>query len=113
VQLTSGLIGLGFSAAVVVLVLRGRLRAGCSVGWLLAAVVFVGFGLFPCLADLAAARLGVSYPPTLAFVVALALLGVKSLFMDIDRSRQERRLRRAAQRLALLDQIRTPGQTTR
>ncbi len=47
--------------------------------------------------------LGVSYPPILAIVLGFGMLLIKILTMDVERSRQERRIRRLAQRLAMLE----------
>jgi len=45
----------------------------------------------------------VSYPPVLAIVLGFALLLIKILTMDLERSRQERMIRRLTQRLAILE----------
>lgn len=100
---TTAGIGLGIAAAIIVLVRKDHLHTRYSLWWLAAAGVVVLFGLFPRLSDWLARFFGVSYPPTLVLTLALAVLGLKSLFMDMDRSRHERNLRRLAQRLALLE----------
>jgi hypothetical protein len=48
--------------------------------------------------------MGVSYPPILAVVVGLGLVLIKMLTMDVERSRQERKIRRLTQQLAILEQ---------
>lgn len=100
---TTAGIGLAIAATIIVLVRKDHLHARYSLWWLAAAVVVMLFGLFPRLSDWLAKFFGVSYPPTLVLTLALAVLGVKSLFMDVDRSRHERDLRRLAQRLALFE----------
>jgi hypothetical protein len=100
---TTAGIGLGIATAIIVLVRKDHLHTRYSMWWLTAAAVVVLFGLFPRLSDWLAAFFGVSYPPTLVLTLALALLGLKTLFMDMDRSRHERDLRRLAQRLALFE----------
>lgn len=100
---TTAGIGLGIGAAIIILVRKDRLHTRYSLWWLAAALVVVLFGLFPRLSDWLAAFFGVSYPPTLVLILALAVLGLKTLFMDMDRSRHERDQRRLAQRLALLE----------
>lgn len=102
-QLTTALIGIGFAVCVLLLVGRDRLHTRYSLQWLAAAGGVVLFAMVPQFADRVAHALGVSYPPTLVLLLALILLGVKCLVMDIDRSRQERALRRLTQQLALLE----------
>ena len=99
---TSG-IGLAIAATIILLVRKDHLHTRYSLWWLSAAGVVMLFGLFPRLSDWLAQFFGVSYPPTLVLTLGLAVLGVKSLFMDMDRSRHERDLRRLAQRLALFE----------
>jgi hypothetical protein len=67
------------------------------------AVCFAVVGLFPGLIDQIATRLGIAYPPMLAITVAVALLVIKILLMDIERSRSETRNQRLVQRLAILE----------
>lgn len=68
--------------------------------------VFLGillFSLFPQLSDKAIHLLGVSYPPAFLFFIAILMLFVKILLMNIDRSKQEVRIRRLIQRLAIYE----------
>ena len=46
---------------------------------------------------------GVSYPPILGITVAVALLVIKILLMDLERSRIEMRNQRLIQRVAILE----------
>lgn len=48
--------------------------------------------------------LGVHYPPILFLTLALGMVLIKILTMDIERSRQERALRRLTQRMAILEE---------
>jgi len=102
-QLTSTLIGLLLAAAILWLVRRDHLHGPYALWWIGVALVATLLGFFPSLIDWLAAHLGVSYPPILALVLALAVLTLKALTMDLERSRQERRIRRLAQRLAMLE----------
>jgi hypothetical protein len=47
---------------------------------------------------------GISYPPILPIIVGIGMILIRMLRTDIDRSRQERQLRRLAQKLAILEQ---------
>jgi len=60
-------------------------------------------GIFPGIIDTLGAKLGVAYPPTLLLIFGIAALLIKILTMDIEHSRQERSLRRLAQRIAIVE----------
>lgn len=102
-QLTSTLIGLIIAGMIIFLVRRDHMHGPYAVWWLCVAAVVVLLGLFPQLIDGFALLVGVSYPPILAIVLGLGLILVKMLTMDLERSRQERKIRRLAQRLAMLE----------
>jgi hypothetical protein len=102
-QITSMAIG-GFLAAVILfLVRRDHLHGPYSLWWIGVAATVALLGFFPRLFDALALELGVSYPPILAIVLGFSMLLVKILTMDLERSRQERLIRRLAQRLAMLE----------
>ena len=102
-QITSALLGLGIAFGILFLVRRDHLHGPYAVWWLGAAAVAVLLGLFPQITDWLAIRTGVGYPPILVLVLGFGLLLIKILTMDLERSRQERQIRRLAQRLALLE----------
>ncbi|MBK1722424.1 DUF2304 domain-containing protein [Thiocystis violacea] len=102
-QMTSTAIGLAIGAVILFLVRRDHLHGPYAVWWVGAAATVIALGLFPGAVDEVAAYLGISYPPMLAMVLGLALLLVKVLTMDLERSRQERQIRRLAQRIALIE----------
>ena len=60
-------------------------------------------GLAPGVFDQLAARVGIVYPPALAFTLALAVVAIKLLIDDIERSRLKMRQTRLIQRMALLE----------
>ena len=100
--MTAG-IGLLVAATILLLIRRDQLHVRHGSGWVLVAIVFAGLGFAPTLVDSLAHALGIAYPPVLALVVAIAVLVIKILLMDIDQSRQEVRLQRLAQRVAMLE----------
>jgi hypothetical protein len=104
VQITSLSIGLLLAATIIYLLRRDHLHGPYAVWWLSVAVVTGLLGAFPIVIDSIANWLNIGYPPVLALVLAIALLLVKMLTMDIERTRQELNLRRLAQRLAMLDE---------
>jgi len=102
-QLTSTAIGLAVALMILWLVRRDRLHGSYAFWWIGAAAAIVFLGFWPQAFDAVAGYLGISYPPILAVVLGFVLLLLKVLTMDLDRSRQERAIRRLTQRLALLD----------
>lgn len=101
-------IGVGLAAVILFLVRRDHLHGPYAIWWVSAAATVALLGLVPRIFDIVAVKLGVSYPPILAIVLGFSMLLVKILTMDLERSRQERVIRRLAQRLAMLE-AQTPG----
>ena len=102
-QLTSLVIGLALAAIILTLVRRAHLHDPHALLWLALAAGIIVLGIWPQLTDLIAPYLGVSYPPIVAVLLGLGLMLVKMMSMDLQRSRQEQRIRRLAQRLAMLE----------
>lgn len=102
-QITSMVIGVSLAAVILFLVRRDHLHGPYAIWWIGAAATVGALGFFPRLFDYLAVYLGVAYPPVLAILLGLGLLLVKILTMDLERSRQERLIRRLAQRLAMLE----------
>jgi hypothetical protein len=97
--------GIGFVLAGVIFYLlrRDLLHTRYAVWWLGVALASVVLGIFPVIADRLAALLGVTYPPSLFFLIGLGLVLVKILTMDLDQSHQEQRMRRLAQEMVILE----------
>ncbi len=108
-QITSMTIGASLAATILFLVRRDRLHGPYAIWWIGTAATVALLGLFPRLFDVLALKMGVSYPPVLAIVLGFGLLLLKMLTMDLDRSRQERLIRRLAQRLAMLEAQENPS----
>lgn len=102
-QITSTVIGICVAATIFWLVRRGHLHGPYAIWWIAAAITVGTLSFFPRLFDYLAVYAGVKYPPILAIVLALGLLLLKILTMDVERSRQERAIRRLAQRVAMLE----------
>lgn len=100
---TSGVIGLLIAGTILFLVRRRRLHGPYALWWLGVSAAILLISLFPQLVNQVAYRLGISYPPILSVLIGIGLLLVKILTMDIERSRQELRVRRLTQRLGILD----------
>ena len=100
VALTSGIIGIATAVTIVVLVRRDHLHVKYGMWWFAAAAGFAMLGLFPSIVDFIGVALGIAYPPVLALIVGLV---IKILVMDIERSRNQIKLQRLVQRIALLE----------
>jgi hypothetical protein len=103
ISLISGFIGIATAVTIMILIRRDHLHVRYGLWWMAAALVFALLGLFPGIVDGIAHRLGVGYPPVLALTLGLAVLVIKILVMDIERSRNAIKLQRLIQRLALLE----------
>lgn len=102
-QMTSTAIGLAIAGSILYLVRRDHLHGPYAVWWLCVAVIVVLLGFFPTVFDHVALWLRIGYPPILAIVLGIGLILIKMLTMDLERSRQERKIRRLAQRVAMLE----------
>jgi len=103
VTIVAGALGLSSAAIILLLVRHDRLQPRHALGWLLIALGCVIVGLAPGVIDVLAGWLGIAYPPTLAAAIALVALLIKNLLLDIEFARQEVKLQRMAQRLAILE----------
>lgn len=102
-QLTSTVIGVFVAVCILWLVRRDHLHGRFALWWLSVAGVIAFLGFFPQVIDWIALRLGISYPPILAVVLGMGFLVLKMITMDIERSRNEIKIHRLAQRLAILE----------
>lgn len=103
VDIVTGSIGLLVAALILLLMRQDRLHVTHGMGWIVVASGSALLGFAPGIIDQIASYLGVSYPPVLALSLGIALLLVKILLMDIERSRIEMRTQRLIQRVAMLE----------
>ena len=96
-------IGLSLAAMILYLVRRDHIYIRQGVFWIAIALVSTFFGVYPAFIDVLGAALGVAYPPTLLFLVAIIVLILKALLGDIALTKVRRDLRRLNQRIALLE----------
>ncbi|NEX19339.1 DUF2304 domain-containing protein [Thiorhodococcus mannitoliphagus] len=102
-QMTSMALGITISAVILLLVRRDHLHGPYALWWIGAAGATILLGAFPRIVDYIARHLGINYPPMLIVVIGLGLLLLKILTMDLERSRQERQIRRLTQHIAILE----------
>lgn len=101
--LTTSVIGIATAVAIIVLIRRDHLHVRYGLWWILVAAAFALLGVFPQTVDVLGVKLGIAYPPILAVIVALTVIVLKILLMDIERSRNQIRIQRLVQRVALLE----------
>jgi hypothetical protein len=102
-QITSALIGILIGGSIIWLVRRDHLHGRFAIWWLLTGIICALMGIFPQAIDWVALRLGIAYPPILALVLGVGFLVLKIITMDIERSKNEIKLQRLVQRLAILE----------
>jgi hypothetical protein len=104
VVLVSAIIGFALAGTILYLVRRDHLHGSYALWWLAVAAATLVLGIFPPVVDQLGHLIGINYPPILPIIVGMGFILIRMLQMDVDRSRQERALRRLTQRIAILDQ---------
>ncbi len=101
-QITSSILGLLLAGIILWLIRRDHLHSHHALWWLLVALIVMVLGIFPRLIDFLAYQLGVNYPPTLLFILGMGMILIKVISIDLHQSDLERKIRRLAQKLAIL-----------
>ena len=103
-QITAAILGVGLAGAILYLVRRDHLHGPFAAWWLMVAAATLVLGMFPSLVVWLGKLTGINYAPVLPIIIGLSMVLLRLLKLDIDRSRQERRMRRLTQKLAILEQ---------
>jgi hypothetical protein len=103
-QITAAILGVGLAGAIFYLVRRDHLHGPFAAWWLMVAAATLILGMFPSLVIWLGKLTGINYAPVLPIIIGLSMVLLRLLKLDIDRSRQERRMRRLTQKLAILEQ---------
>lgn len=103
-QITAAVIGLVLGGSILYLVRRDHLHGPYALWWLIVAAVTLVLGFVPRTVDWLAHFTGIAYPPVLPIILGLSLILIRMLQLDIERSRQERQIRRLNQKLAILEE---------
>jgi hypothetical protein len=104
-RITSAIIGLALFIIIYRLVRRGKLQEKYSVIWFIVGFVIFILGLFPFILDALARLTGITYAPTLLFVIAVGVLLIQNLHLTIAVSKNEIRLKELSQRVAVLQKL--------
>lgn len=103
-QITAALLGLLLAGSILYLVRRDHLHGPYALWWLIVAAATLVLGFVPRTIDWLAHLSGIAYPPVLPIIIGLSLILLRLLQLDIERSRQERQIRRLNQKLAILEE---------
>jgi hypothetical protein len=103
VSIVTGCIGISVALVIILLMRNDRLHVAHGLSWFVVALGFALLGFAPGIIDTVAQKLGIAYPPILAMTLGIALLVVKILAMDMERSRIEIRNQRLIQKVAMLE----------
>ncbi len=87
---------------VVFLVRRGQIRVKYALLWLSVGAGMVVLSVSPGVLDALSRQVGVAYPPTTLFLVAIVFLLLLSVHVSFELSRLEEQSRTLAEQLALL-----------
>lgn len=101
--LISTILGFILFVGVLTMVRRGKMHGFYAFWWLTLGIAALFLGLFPKSIDYVGTWFGIQYPPILVIIVACIVLTLKMLLMDIDATKQERKLRRLMQKQAILE----------
>lgn len=102
-QITSAILGVALAGAILFLVRRDHLHGPFAVWWFMVAAATFVLGVFPSLVVWLGHVTGIIYAPVLPIIIAVSLILIRLLKLDVDRSKQERRMRRLTQKLAILE----------
>jgi len=100
----TAILGIATAGLIIYLIRRDSLSANYVVWWFCVAVGLIFVGFFPKVVNYFGRAMGVGYPPVILIALSWCMILVKLIFMDIDRSRQERKIKILVQRLAVYEQ---------
>ena len=102
-QWTSAFIAILIAGIIVWLVRHNQLHPRNATWWMCVALVIAVAGLVPGFVDFVALELGIHYPPILAVLGGIAVILIKLLRTDIERSKEQQQMRILAQKVAILE----------
>ncbi len=102
-NITTLVIGAILAITIFIMVRKDHLHGPFAIWWLIVAFLAIALAAFPQLTNDIAHALGINYPPTLILVLAVSIILLKMLSQDVQRTQQEKKIRRLTQRMAILD----------
>jgi hypothetical protein len=98
--------GIGFAGFILYLLLKKKINEKHSIIWLGGVTAILVLSANPNWFDALAERLGISYPPSLAFLVSILMLALVVLYQSMQISVLNEKLKELAQHVALEQPIR-------
>lgn len=102
-NITTIIIGFVLAITIFWMVRKDHLHGPFAIWWLVVAIIAVVLSVFPRIVNIASHHLGISYPPTLILVLAVCFILLKMLSLDLNRTNQEKKIRRLTQKIAILE----------
>ena len=102
-NITTISIGVLLAFTIFLMVRRDHLHGPFAIWWLVVAIVAIVLSVFPKIVNQISHHLGINYPPTLILVIAVCFILLKMLSQDLQRTLQEKKIRRLTQRMAILE----------
>lgn len=110
VKLIIFLLGISFVITVFYLLVRHKINERNSLLWLAGSLVILVLATIPNLLDIVAQWLGVSYPPTLLFLLSILVILLIILYQSIQISALQARCRELTQYLAIIESRQERGE---
>ena len=85
------------------MVRKDHLHGPFAIWWLAVASIAIILAIFPKIVNKAAHYAGINYPPALILVLAVSFILLKMLSQDLQRTLQEKKIRRLTQKMAILE----------
>ncbi|HFC30081.1 MAG TPA: DUF2304 domain-containing protein [Oceanospirillales bacterium] len=102
-NITTLVIGAILAITIFVMVRKDHLHGPFAIWWLVVASLAILLAAFPKLMNDVAHAVGINYPPTLILVLAVSIILLKMLSQDVQRTQQEKKIRRLTQKMAMLE----------
>lgn len=93
--------GIVFFIAIILLLLKNKISEKYSIVWLSAGIIILIISSEPRLLDYAANLIGISYPPSLLFLLSILVLLGLNLYFSIELSKIHQKLRVVTQTISL------------
>ena len=102
-NITTIIIGAILAITIFFMVRRDHLHGPFAIWWLIVALAAMLLAIFPIGVNKLAHYAGISYPPTLILVLAVCFILLKMLSQDVQRTLQEKKIRRLTQKMGILE----------
>ena len=102
-NITTLVIGAILAITIFVMVRKDHLHGPFAIWWLFVAVLAIVLAALPQFVNDISHAVGIKYPPTLILVLAVSFILLKMLSQDVQRTQQEKKIRRLTQKIAMLE----------